>query len=257
MLGTLWAKSNKLQNDILELSSLTDITLQELDIERIEHKSALQLLDDQDTYAQILEQQVAALEARPGQIKYIVRTETILQAGPTVTVKEIPDGYYIFRLKNGLAVAAIDKQEKSYNLLTYDLSLRGQIVMADAKANVSIQASSSQDPTAWIEVPVDLRVIDTQKRTVLEPHVGIGITGQFPWDVSGAVWSTFVHLPKGLDLGGVALLANDHTVGVGLIPLAYNVGEPLPVLTNIWVAPMATINLQGQPGGGILLGGKL
>lgn len=256
MLGATLTTNSKLESELADIVALNEMTLQELDTERIEHRSTIKLLQDSDIYTDTLEQQIVDLKAQPNQIKYVVRTETVIQAGPVITVREVPNDY-IFRLKNGLAVAAIDKQDDEYDLLTYDLSLRGQIVMTDKKANVSIQASSSEAPDAWVEVPVELQVIQTEKTTMIEPHVGVGFTTGYPWHVSGALWSTFVHFPSGLDLGGIALLANDSSVQAGLIPVAYNIGNPLPILTNVWVAPMATINPQGQSGGSLLIGGKL
>ena len=256
MLGVTGLKNIKLQQELDNVIALNEVTLEELDTERIEHQSALQLLQDGDEYSDTLLQQIADLKTRPDKIKYVVRTETILQAGPTVTVKEIPDDY-TFRLKNGLAVAAIDKQEDSYDLLTYDVKLRGQVVMTASKTNVSVQASSSEAPDTWLEVPVELRVIETEKKITIEPHVGIGLATGYPWHVSAALWTTVVHFPNSLDAGGAAVIANNHSLQFGLIPIAYNVGDPLPVLTNVWVAPMATIDLLGQPGASILIGGKL
>jgi hypothetical protein len=256
MLGVTGLKNIKLQRELDNVIALNEVTLQELDTERIEHTSALKLLEDDDEYTDTLLQQITDLKSRPDKIKYVVRTETILQAGPIVTVKEIPDDY-TFRLKNGLAVAAIDKQEESYDLLTYDLSLRGQVVVTANKANVSVQASSSEQPDTWVEVPVELRLIETEKKVQIEPHIGLGVAAGYPWHVSASLWTTVVHFPDGLDVGGAAILANDHSLQAGLIPIAYNIGDPLPVLTNVWVAPMVTIDLSGEPGGSILIGGKL
>ena len=129
--------------------------------------------------------------------------------------------------------------------------------MTASKTNVSVQASSSEAPDTWLEVPVELRVIETEKKITIEPHVGIGLATGYPWHVSAAFWTTVVHFPNSLDAGGAAVIANNHSLQFGLIPIAYNVGDPLPVLTNVWVAPMATIDLLGQPGASILIGGKL
>jgi hypothetical protein len=252
----MFLKVHHLETELTDLSAMNEVTLQELDTERIEHTSALQLLKESDEYSNTLEQQITALKARPDQIKYVVRTETVLKAGPALTVKELPQSY-TFRLDNGLAVAGIDNQEDHIDLLTYDLKLRGQVVMTEQKASVSVQANSSAEPDIWVEVPVELQAINTEKKTTIEPHVGIGIAAGYPWNVSGALWSTFIHFPNSIDLGGVAVLANENSLQAGIIPIAYNLGDPLPVLTNIWIAPVATINVQGQPGGSILLGGKL
>lgn len=255
MVGALFLKTKDLEKDLSDLSSLTEITLKELDTERFEHKSAIDLLKSKDEYSVTLEQQIAALKARPDQIKYVVRTETILEAGPAITVKELPESY-TFRLKNGLAVAAIKNKQDHIDLLTHDLTLRGQVALTENKASASIQASSSDEPENWIEVPVELQVIQTEKTITIEPHVGIGLAAGYPWNVSGTIWSTFVHFPNSIDLGGVAILANDQNLQMGLIPIAYNIGDPLPILTNTWVAPVATLNIEGQPGASLILGSK-
>lgn len=251
----MWSTA-KYKHELNSLSGLQTITAQQLDVELLVHKNVMRLLEDKSAEADLLKDQIASLKARPDQIKYVVRTETKIEAGPTVTLRELPESY-TFRLGNGLGVAAIANKTDHYDLMTYDLNFKGQIVMTEKKSSGSIQMNSSESPDQWIEVPVSLTVIDTQARVTFEPHIGIGITAGYPWNVSGALWSTIVHFPKGIDVGGAALLGNDHSFQAGLIPIAYNVGEPLPVLTNIWVAPVATIDLTGSPGVSILVGGKL
>lgn len=252
----MWIRTNKLNHDLSALSSLHESSLKELDTEKVKHQSTISLLEEKNSYSSLLEQQISDLKVRPEKIKYIVRTETILESSPTITVKEIPPSY-TFRLKNGLAVAGIENKIDHYDLLTYDLILKGQVAITDGKANATVHASSSEDPTKEIEVPVELTVINTEPRMTIEPHIGVALTAGYPWNVSGAIWSTFVHFPNSLDVGGVALMANDQNLSAGLIPVAYNIGTPMPVLTNVWVAPLATINILGQPGAAILLGGKL
>lgn len=249
-------QGSQYQKEISHLQSLNTITTKELVVAQLVHKNISKVLDEKTAEATVLQDQLTALKARPDQVKYITRVETRLQASPSLIVKELPASY-TFKLENGLAVAAIENNVDSYHLTTFDLNFKSQIVVTDKKSSAHVEVSSSANPDEWISIPVSLTTIDTQKHVVLEPHIGIGIAASYPLNVSGALWSTFIHVPKGLDILGANVMANDHSVSFGMIPIAYNIGEPLPVLTNIWIAPSIGIDITGSPVGSIILGGKL
>jgi hypothetical protein len=256
MLAVSFQNTSNYKHELTSLNGLNAITTQQLVVEQTVHKNMIRLLEDKSAESIILKDQITALKSRPDQIKYVVRTETNLKAAPTITIKEIPNSY-VFRLSNGLGVAAIENKQDHYDLKTYDLLFKGQAVITEKKTSASILVSSSEDPAKWIEVPVSLTTIDTQKHVFFEPHIGIGIAASYPLNVSGALWSTFIHFPNGLDLAGATILANDHSFSAGIIPVAYNIGKPLPVLTNIWIAPAIGVDLAGVPSGSLILGGKL
>lgn len=255
-IGLLQIKAIRLNQELRTVYGSRDIALQELDTSRNDYSTVTKLLKEADNYSVILEQQIAALKTQPTKIKYVVRTETILESGPTVIVKQLPDNH-TFRLNNGIAVAAIQKTETEFSLLTYDLSFRSQSVMTEKQTSLSFQASSSEAPDVWVEVPVTSTTINTQPRVLLEPHVGIGVAIGYPTIVSAGLWTTLVHLPKGLDFIGASIFADSSTAHIGVLPLAYNIGGPLPVLTNLWLSPVITFNIANGPGGSLLLGGKL
>lgn len=254
--GLLEIGNNQLQSRLDESLLSEEITLSELATERMDNANIYSLLEDSDLYAETLEQQISALESKPQKVKYVIRTEVVLTASPVVTVKEIPDDY-TFRLSNGLAVAGIERQADTYDLVTYDLLYKGQLVVTEKQANVSVFVSSSEAPTDWKEVPVALTALSTEHKTTIEPHLGVAMAVQYPLDLSAGIWSTIVHTPKNVDIGGLTVLVDNDSATFGVIPLAYNLGAPLPLFTNIWLAPAVTIDTHASPGASLLLGAKL
>lgn len=256
MVGVLLVERHKLQEDINLLNVTTERHLTEIDTAKHKHQDLIAIMAANDATAQTIREELNELKAKPPQVKYIIRTETKLVAGETTTVKEIPPDY-TFRLKNNLAVAGIRNQGSSFDLETYDLRLKGTLTVTEKGSAVSVVGNSSYEPDQWVEVPVELTVTDTQKRNIFEPNVGLGLAIGYPWSIGGEVYTTFIHPIEDIDLAGVGIIFFEDDIQLSAILGAYNIGGPLPVLTNTWLGLQGTIDLQGNPGGSLFLGGKI
>jgi hypothetical protein len=92
------------------------------------------------------------------------------------------------------------------------------------------------------------------------PHLDVAVIAGF----NGAM---FTGGSVGFSVAGYGLTENDLSVrfprigftmarvlGLDVMPVTFNVGETLPLLSNVWIGPFWTLWLNGASGGGVQLG---
>jgi hypothetical protein len=147
----------------------------------------------------------------------------------------------------------------SYSFPTYDLEVEASFVIGESKASVDVVAWTSFDPETRVRIAQDSQVFDlTKEHKVLTPQIGLGITTGYPSVApSGSLWFSTIHPNPSLDLAVLRFSGNAEALAIGIDPISYNVGKPLPVLTNLWIAPGVSLDTLGRINGNITIGAKL
>lgn len=202
---------------------------------------------------------VAELNARPTDIRYITKTETVLQPQEPEVVLLAPQEPYefLYKLEEDIVVGKFKLgPEGEHTHTTYDMSFQNTMVITDNKTATTLQVATSYDDV-FREVPVELDVTRITDQPLFEPHLGVGITAGAPtFDVQASLWVSTLHPWKNIDLFAPRLSANTEIASVGIDPLLYNIGEPLPVLTDLWLSVGPSINTQGEVAVDLTLGSK-
>lgn len=211
-----------------------------------------------DTDNDDLKSLIAELKARPKEIQYVTKTETVIVASePIVITPDLP-AEHLFLLQDDIVVAKFSQENPGYKFETYSLSFRNTMVIAKNKTAASLQIQTSHDPETWHEVTVDVKVNRTSEQKLFEPHLGLGITGGLPSpDVAGSAYVSLFHPGDPTDLLSLRLSANQNTAALGLDPIGYNLGSNLPILTDLWIYGGVSLNTQLQGQLSITIGSKL
>lgn len=251
-----------------------EIELQEIEVVRTRNSTLVKELERAGENRTILLDQIASLRSKPAKIKYITQVETVLVGEPIYITEELPESY-LFRTEIGLPVAEFSVEGENdapeYVFDTADLKIKANLVIAERDSALSIRVESDLESGTEYEVPVDeLNVRHIKENKFFEPNILLG--GSVSLGAAGAgagpyVGIAFFHPKQEIDLVHLRLgttsgrtasgSGSSPRIAVGLDPVLFNVGEPLPVLTNMWIGAGATIDTSGTYSGTLSIGAKL
>lgn len=248
--------SHRAEKRIQSALMQADITAEKLSVSRNKERNLTKVLSKAQSEDTRLREVIASLKARPADVRYIVRTETVLKPSEpkTVVVTELPPSHK-FTLQDKLVVAEFETEGEEYRFLTHKLELRARMAISEDKTAISVEASTSADPEHWEEVEVSLEVDKISKVKPVEFNIGAGFTlgggGNIATSlptpgVYGGLTLTFLHPKSDLDVLQFRIGTDGQSLAGGIDPVSINIGEHLPVLTDFWVAPIgATIATNG------------
>lgn len=229
-----------------ELYDTFESHLEEAETVKNKNQSLAHAIAGMDTENEDLKSLIAELEVRPTQIRYITRTETVIEASdPVFITPDLPDEF-LFTLDPGLVVGRFAHQDQEYLFETYDLSFLNSMIVAENKTSASLQVATSYDQV-WHEIPIEVTVTNIREQKLFEPHIGIGLTVGVPTGaVTGSLYTTLLHPSENLDLLGIRVGINNDLAVLGVDPLGYNIGANLPVLTDLWLTAGPSLNTNGN-----------
>lgn len=193
---------------------------------------------------------VAAME-RPERVVTVTEIRTVVEAGEVLTVARGPgEASHSYALANGLVVARYDRDAEGVEThRTYALHMRGTVAIGDGEGTSVFEMSSNADPSRWSEVPVDLGLVEVRtsgpKERVAGLRVGLGLTGSISSSFDGAtrrldatasVVLPWLHPHRNVSVLGARFGVNGAGARGGLDLVAYNIGSPLPVVDDLWIA---------------------
>jgi hypothetical protein len=191
---------------------------------------------------------IAALEARPAEVKYITRTETVL-VGKTEYVDNCPRDY-LFMLDCGLPVAAIDSSSDGVALTSASIIFESVTLITETDAATKLTATSSLDPTTVYEIPViDFTIKERPSHKTFGAQVGLfGMLSAPSLEVSVGVAVPWFHPLPELDVASPRVSFNQASGFIGMDAASYNIGKPLPLVDDIWlgVGGSYSTSLQGS-----------
>jgi len=243
-----------------------EIQLQEIEVVRTKNTSLVKALASAGEDREVLLDEIASLSSKPPEIRYITRVETVIEGGETVVVNHLPENH-MFRLDNGLPVAQFSVEagendgEPEYHFDVADLTVSASVVLGERDSAISLRMESDLDPGNEQEIPVaEFEVKHIREQKVFEPHVLVGASASAgPTGVGvGPHFAVSLFHPKSeFDLVSVRVGSSSGRVQVGLDPVLYNLGEPMPVITNLWVGAGVSVDTTGQFAGTVSIGAKL
>lgn len=233
------------QNEILAQQKY----LVEQDLTRVNNKatSLEKLLSDKTFEGQQLQSIIANLRSKPADVRYIVKTQTKL-IGTTVVETPMVDSSltdeHYFKFDNGLVIAhsLLEPNQRKYDV--YDLDFDAIVVIGEKDTGVLLYARSSFNPEE--EVNLEVERIEVQRiaehHRVFEPHLALGLTGSFSptLDLSASIYIPLLHPIDNLDFLAPRASFSSKDIRVGADIISYNIGAPLPVLTDLWIGAGAS-----------------
>lgn len=244
------------QKEMAEMLEHIEITHTELETARNKMNSLDTALNRAGEEKQELLEIIADIKEKPAEIRYIVRTETVVEpAVPEVIVQEIEDHEFV--LQEDLVIAEIENREEGYALITHELNLKADLVISEDKSGLIVQGSTSANPDHWEDIPVELEVREIREHKVFEPNIGMGMTIVYPdAAVHPVVTASFVHPTPDLDLATVRLGSDGKTASLGVDIASYNLGSQVPVITDLWVGAGVGFNTNLQLQAGLTISTK-
>ena len=264
------------RSDMEKVLKNHEIKLQEIKVVKTENTTLIKALASAAEEHDVLLDEIASLKSKPAEIRYITKVETVVVGSETHITTELPDSH-LFVLENGLPVAEFTVQlegnnsSPEYYFNTADLILRADVIIGERDSAISLRMESDLDPNNEREIPVkEFNVKHIRERKLFEPNILIGagahlhINKGIPTGTAGPyVAISWIHPNKKLlgaeyDLLSVRAGSNDGKIlEIGFDPILYNVGDKLPILTNVWLGAGITTDTNGQLSGTISIGAKL
>ena len=254
-------QSRKARIDLQAALAERDIALKEIKQTQNKNASLKKSLTSAEESNEELLDLVASLRARPPEVKYITKVETVIVSEPTLVTTELPNSH-TFRMKNGLPVAEFTVADgPTYSFNTADLAVTADLVITEDSSAVSLRMASDLEPDSEYEIKVDkLNVTNTEEKRIFEPHITLGghvSANPVGFGTGPQLGVSFVHLRDDIDLVHAGVGITNGRANVRFEPFSYNVGKPIPVLTSLWLGAGVEINALGQLSGSLSLSGKL
>jgi cell division protein FtsB len=252
-----WLTNQSLHNQIEDLQSDLRGTYTELATTRNEKRNLSDTVDRLSDENTNLNAMIADLQARPQDVKYIIRTETVLEPSePVVVYTELPENY-VHYLNKDIPVAEFNSFEGNYEFKTYGLSFRNTLVVGEKDTVALLQVASSADEI-WHEVPISIDVVNTEEKFPnFDPEIAIGLgISSSTLSPAGVVALPLVHLTPGVDIA-VPAIHIAETPAAALYLGSANIGAPLPLVDDLWLSAGPTLDTNLQVGVGLAIGSKL
>lgn len=193
---------------------------------------------------------------KKSQVRSVVRV-TAESPEPTVIFqsKFIPD-HYSYKIGD-VTIAEFDAEEnEGYRFTTHKIMIGGTVLVGSDTSSSQITMSSDYGDQTVI-LPSTLEVTKIKERVrVIDPQVQLGVYTEIPLDVGGLVSIPFIHPTNDIDILSPTVLVGEN-LSFGIQGISYNVGKPIPILTNVWTSAGASMDLDGKVSGFLSIGAKL
>jgi len=240
-----------------------EIQLEEIEVVRTKNTTLVKALASADEDRAVLLDEIASMKSKPTEIRYITKVETVIQGSETIVVTELP-GSHTFQLESGLPVAefsVVPGVKPEYKFDTADLTIKANVVIGERDSAISLIMESDLEPGIEREVPVaEFTVQHIRKNKLVEPNIliGAGISaGATGVGAGPQIAVSFIHPKDEWDLLQIRAGSSSGKAQIGFDPALYNLGGPLPVVTNLWVGAGVSIDARGQTQATVSIGAKL
>jgi hypothetical protein len=220
----------------------TNSTIEELSIERNRTRTLDKVLQERGEEAEGLKEIIRSYENRPEEIRYIVKTETVVVGREEHTV-ELPPSH-LFTFENGLPVSEFRQIEEGYSFKTFDIVFNTTVVISEDQTAVLLEATSSYDELTY-KIPINSTEVTKIRETkFFEPQIMLGFTGSVSinccnkpasGDLLISLSMPLLHPLEELDILIPRVSANSTTYKFGGDAFMYNLGKEIPIVTDFWV----------------------
>jgi hypothetical protein len=223
------------------LSQETSEFVTEADTERMDLEDLLQTAQEDNLFLKEALSGMKPVEVE--RIRYVIQTKTVTQ-GTVLEYQTLPGSHLFY--SGTLPVAYFEAQKESYLFQSADLTFNTTVIVGPDKSRVELVAASSLAPQRYFPLKTEsLTVYETEDRTIWEPNVAIGASYSVPrMEPALSLMVPFFHPWPEWDMA-VPRLSVGEDLYVGLDAASYNVGEPLPVFTDLWISTGASVTPLG------------
>lgn len=245
----------QLKKNLNDAYSTNTELLEKNTLAKTEYKDLAAIYDDSRIEIDNLNSQLEALKKRPSEIKYVVRTETKILKENVYVTPELPKEY-LFQNDEGLVFGRFASAEE-YTFESFDIDLTAQLVMTERSNSLSLKGTSSYD-NKEIELPVELTVIKQEQKEdqLLQPNLHLGLTASFPPGAYGTLGVSLLQYKDFRFLGLNANLSSNDVIG-SFDPVMYNIGQPLPLVDDLYISAGVGAGIKYQPVGTITISTQL
>ena len=255
--GKAWSAGKEYDLLLTEKNALTE----SLTIAQNKSTSLEGLLNGKTKRVEELKLIIANLKEAPREVTHVVETVTKLVPEERERIvyverescSQVPPDH-LYKLEAGLPVASFSSEEEAeqrrYNYETAEIELNSTVVIGDDSTAVLLKAKSSLDPEREYTLQVqDVAVTKIRKHKIFEPHiqvnVALGVEFAPPGaDVAATISVPLIHpLEDELDFIAPKIGFNDHDFRLGVDIVGYNLGEKLPVITDLWISGGLSVGL--------------
>lgn len=212
--------------------------IEELSVTKNRVVSLKGLLSDKNDENAELKEIIKSYENRPKEIEYVVITETVF-VGEENRYPDLPN-VYLYTFENGMPVAIFKVEEDDYLFKTFDISFSSTVVVSEDETAVLLKAKSSYDDVEHkIEID-DVSVNKVRDQKLIEPHIQVSLTGSLNMvppsgDLSVSLSTPWLHPKPNLDILSPRISGNSSSFRAGIDFVSYNIGDELPVFTDLWL----------------------
>jgi hypothetical protein len=196
-----------------------------------------QQMDDLKKLNKELKASYEVLKSQGARVVTVTEIETVVTGEKTVYV--LLPSEHTYQLNNGLPVAYF-KAGEDYTFETYDLKFHADIIVTNKETGVKLTASSSGSDKVF-DMPVTKIITHVEpevKKPIFRPQ--LALTGSVSYPYTGPQIGLSLPLLTG-SKDNVSWLAPTLTVSkqvkIGVAPIMFNVGKPLPLIDDLWIAP--------------------
>lgn len=178
------------------------------------------------------------------EVKYIIKTETKL-TGEKIVYKTIPEEY-IFKLNKEIPVAKFSSTDK-YKFETYDLIYKTYTVISEKDTLIKVTATSSADNIERAIETTNSIVYEnknSEENKIFKPNIMLGISANSNLNINATVGLSL--LKSRNDLWRILMVEtsfNKENINVGITPIQFNIGKPVPLVSNLWIGAGYQTNL--------------
>lgn len=238
------------------LSSQYDKALQDLSTAQNSITSLTKAVNQADQTQKGLVAKITELENQKPEIKYIIKEKFIL-SGTETTLPQLP-AQYTYLLNGQIPVCGFATKEQQYLFTTYDLVFTTDVVLSKDNTVASIQVQSSADPERSYTVPSVLNVTRIKDHRFFDPKIGLGGSITAPvFDFGVSIYTPLLHPTNSIDLLSPRISFSKSHGYLGLDLIGYNIGDPIPVLSDLWIYGGVSINEGLAPQLTFTLGSRL
>jgi hypothetical protein len=215
----------------------------------------------------LVKEHLVRTQADVRKLQYLVASNGKLEAPPPTIVtveRNVPAPSHKFRTVDDLLVAELITTQSelttSYQYAVYELDFQTSIVITDKQASVDVQVASAAEPDKYVRVVQKTESWDTsQKHKLLKPQLLLGATlaADLTPQLGGSLGLNWLHPHPAVDVLSPRVTGTPDTFYFGIDALHYNVGDPIPVLENLWIGVGANVSHRGEFSGALTLGAKL
>lgn len=200
-------------------------------------------LDDKTSEAAVLAELVKKLKSQPREVEVVVQVEKVYLPGAEVRIPVPSDleRHELVRWDDDTPVASVDISKGELVAKACQMEFKLREVHAKNDSSFLLFVRSGCDDTLRDSPITDVKVtrVDPEKPKLFSPRPGLGLTAGATIPEADPILGASLYLELLHPTKDLALITPQLTIGTvvagGLNVIGYNIGEPLPLVDDLWL----------------------